>query len=236
MNFEFFNTLRKSDRTEALNNLMSGSYPRRELFLVITLASGIAAIGLIKDDLTLIIGSMIVAPLLMPLLGLGLGIAIGDGKLILTSLRTVLVATVLCILFVIPFAMFVKDPALHHYNSFYSEIEPSMRSSIVAVLAGIISAFAISKQNLNSSMSGVAISVSLIPPLAAIGVAIAAWETDEVLRTAGQYALNVFLIAVFSAAVFAYLKYGESTKEAQRAYKKEERVAKKENAEASNAS
>lgn len=228
MNFNFFNTIRKSDRTEALNLLISGSFPRRELFLVITLAAGIAAIGLIKDDLTLIIGSMIVAPLLMPLLGLGLGLGLGDFKLMYASFKTIVLATIFSIAFVIPLALMLESPPLHDLDSFYSRIEPSVTSSIVAILAGIISAFAISKHNLNSSMSGVAISVALVPPLAAIGIAIASGDKTQILRTAGQYTANILLIAVFSSFVFRYLRYGESLKQARKTLKSEEREAQKE--------
>lgn len=231
MNFDFFNTIRRSDRTEALNTLIAGSYPRRELFLVTALAAGIAGIGLITDNLILIIGSMIVAPLLLPLLALGLALAIDDGRLLFAAFKTISIATIVSVLFVIPIAIILDDASYQAYDSFYLGIKPTVASSIVAILAGVISAFAVSKKNLNSSMSGVAISVALMPPLAGIGIAIAHNNIGQIINTTGQYTANVILIAAFSALVFNYLHFSESLRQVSKALKNEERVAEKEKAE-----
>jgi len=233
MNFDFFNTIRKSDRTEALNTLIAGSYPRRELFLVTALAAGIAGIGLITDDLVLIIGSMIVAPLLLPQLALGLGLAIGDYKLIGTSLKTIMIGTIVSVLFVIPIGLLLENNKFLDFSSYYSTIKPTFASSFVAILAGIVSAFAISKKNLSSSMAGVAIAVALVPPLAAIGIAISRLDLDHFIQTSMQYSLNVVIIATFSSFVFRYLHFEESLRQAHKTFKNEEKEAKRE-AEESN--
>jgi hypothetical protein len=132
VNFDFFNTIRKSDRTEALEKIIDGGYPRRSLFLVSALASGIAAIGLITDDVVLIIGSMIVAPLLLPLLSLGLGFALFDPRLTYESSKTVVFGALVSVLFVLPLAYLLGNIAYLEPGSYYLSIQPSLESSLVA--------------------------------------------------------------------------------------------------------
>ena len=232
MNFDFFKTIRKSDRTEALDALIKGSYPRRELFLVTALAAGIAGIGLIGDNIVLIIGSMIIAPLLMPLLGLGLGIAIRNGSVFWASSKTILIGTIVSVLFVIPIALTLDGDLLNVDGSFYQTIAPTLESTLVAVFAGIVSAFAVAKQSLSNSMSGVAISVALVPPLAGTGIAIANLNSEQILATAGQYFLNVSIIALFSAGVFSYLHFEDSLRDARKKFRQEQKEAEKEVKEA----
>jgi len=231
MQFNFFDTIRKSDRTEAINNILEGSYPRRELFLITALSAVIAAVGLKTDNLVLVIGSMIIAPLLMPLLGSGLGIAMENRQIVATSIRTIAIATVASLLLVVPFALLVTGQSHTADDSFYNSIVPNFESAVVAVIAGIVSTFAVSKERLNESISGVAISVALVPPLAGLGIAISEVNQSLIITTGGQYLMNVALIIATSAAVFRYLDFDESLIEARKKLTQEAKTAKREASE-----
>jgi len=228
MNINFFDTVRKSEVTEALSKIIEGGYPRRELFLVTMLASGIATVGLIYDNVVLIIGSMIVAPLLLPLLSLGVGIAVFDFKIVRSSAQSILIGSVASILFVIPIALLLGGEFYRADDSYYSTIYPTVESSFVAIIAGIIAAFAISKEKLNDSMAGVAVAVALMPPLASIGIAISNLDGATMLDTGAQFLLNVALIALASAAVFRYLDFDQSITHIKKKVLKEKKAKKKE--------
>jgi uncharacterized hydrophobic protein (TIGR00271 family) len=228
MKKNFFHTLKKSDVTEALEKIIDGGYPRRELFLVTSLASGIAAIGLLTDSTVLIIGSMIIAPLLMPLLSVGVGIASFDLKLIAKSLTSIAIGALASLIIVIPLSLVLGSKEYLVSGSYYLTISPTIESVIVAIFAGIVSAFAVSKKALSDSMSGVAISVALIPPLAATGIALSNLDWDRVLDTGTQFLMNVLIISITSAIVFKYLDFDTSISDIKKYQSKTEKEVKKE--------
>ena len=228
MNIHFFDTVRASEVTDALEKIIKGGFPRRELFLVTALASGIAGIGLLTDEVVLIIGSMIVAPLLLPLLSVGVGVAALDMKLTLNSLKGVVIGCSVSVLFVIPLALLLSSTDYQNNASYYATIRPSVESALVAGFAGVVSAFAVSKKELSDSMAGVAISVALIPPLAATGIALADLNMQSLLSTAGQFAMNVGLIILTSAIIFRYLDFDKSIATIRKNMRKESRKKKSE--------
>ena len=85
MYLTLFNDITEKDKAKAIENLIFNSSPRQEFFLMVVLAVSMATFGLLLNSNAIIIGSMLVAPILFPILGLSLGIVMVDGKSIRRS-------------------------------------------------------------------------------------------------------------------------------------------------------
>jgi uncharacterized hydrophobic protein (TIGR00341 family) len=136
-------------------------------FVMAGVASVIAAIGLIRNDVAVIIGSMVIAPLLGPNIGLILAITLADGDLARRSLRTMLsgVVMVLAISILIGFT-FSFDPGGHELAS-RTEVRYSL--IVLALATGVAGAYSITT-GISEALVGVMVAVALLPPLAASGL------------------------------------------------------------------
>jgi uncharacterized hydrophobic protein (TIGR00271 family) len=177
-------------------------------FLVlITIATMLAAIGIITDSIVLIIGAMVVGPEFGPLAGVAVAVSEGRVELARRSLAAlaigfpagILAAALLTLVLV---AVGVAPDELrstdHELTLFISQ--PNWYSVIVAVLAGVAGMLALVSAKAGP-LIGVLISVTTIPSAANVGVAVAYGSWDEALRAAVHLAINVVAIVVSGLAV-----------------------------------
>ena len=90
MNVTLVTDLTEKDKAKAIEDLIYNSSPRQDFFLMVVLSVLMATFGLLLNSPTIIIGSMLVAPILFPIMGLSMGIVMVDSKLISRSIRTIL--------------------------------------------------------------------------------------------------------------------------------------------------
>jgi len=82
--------LTEEDKAKAIEGLIASSSPRQDFFLMVVLSVLMATFGLLLNSPAVIIGSMLVAPILFPIMGLSMGIVMVQKKLIKRSVRTIL--------------------------------------------------------------------------------------------------------------------------------------------------
>ena len=87
--FTHLNTLSEADKSKAVEKLITDSTPDFDFFLLMTLSMLMATFGLLIDSAAVVIGSMLIAPLLSPILSFSLGIVMSDSKLISRSFYTI---------------------------------------------------------------------------------------------------------------------------------------------------
>lgn len=159
-------------------------------FFMNILATIIASFGLLANSPAVVIGAMIIALLLGPIIGMGLGVADQDKKLLNKSFLTLLYGC---------FGVFMSSFIIGAINKdipFGSEIlnrtSPNLFDLMIALASGIAGAYATIKPNLNTGIVGVAISTALVPPLSSAGILIAR----------GEYTLGIgALLLVFTNMV-----------------------------------
>lgn len=194
---------------------------------MVILSTLIVALGLIKDYVILVIGGMLVTPLLSPILAISLGIIIRDLKVITRSVKVFLTA------FVLSFLVAYLTGLLFNFNieeiQLIKIMEPSLYTLLVALVAGMAASYAWAKPNLiNSTLPGVAITVTLIPPLTAIGLALAN-ENLLIFRTVlSALLLNVFGIIFASIVIFSLMHFHKAKRKLVAEVKEEEKELKKE--------
>ena len=182
-----------------------------------------ASFGLLTNSSAVIIGSMLIAPLLYPVLSLSLGVIMSDFSLISRSFWTLAKSLALGVT-----ASFLASLALStQFTGITSEIaaraEPSLISMIVAIIAGFAASFALVKPQLNETLPGIAISVSLIPPIAVIGIGIAEFDWNLISGSFLLFAVNTIGIVFASMTTFSLMNFYSQKHEASREIKKEER-------------
>lgn len=234
-----FSTLNEQDKNNAIKRIVEESSPRDDFFLLSVLSILMATLGLLLNSVAVIIGSMLIAPLLSPILGISLGVVMADSKLIFRSFWTLTKA----IAWSVPSAaiatlLFASQAGLSpELNAeILSRTELSILYMAVAVVAGLAASFAMIKPHLNASLPGVAISVALIPPLAVTGIGLARFNWAMMTDSFILFLINTVSIVFASMIIFSlmnlYVKRGVAKKEIEQEDRQLEAEKRKAEAEA----
>jgi uncharacterized hydrophobic protein (TIGR00271 family) len=148
--------------------MYSNAIPSLGFFLMLALSGIIAMFGLIADSAPAIIGAMIIAPLMAPIVSVAFGVACADKHLVVLSVMTIIAGT----LVVIGIAYIgVEAVGLRIAGSeILARTSPSILDLGVALAAGCAGAFAQTRPSIANSIAGVAIAVAIVPPLAVTGI------------------------------------------------------------------
>jgi len=225
-----FENVSETDKNTAIENIIQHATPRYDFFMMLMLSVSMAAFGILLDSNIILVGSMLIAPLLFPLLSLALGIIVADNKLISRSVVTLIKSAILSVLasFVIGFLFSSRN--VEFVFPFISD--PSMPSplmyAIVAAIAGFAAAFATTKPHLNDTLPGVAISVSLVPPLAVAGVSLSLLNWEVFSNALLLFFVNVVGIIFSVMIIFSLFKFSVKQHVTKEVVKQEEKVVEEE--------
>lgn len=147
------------------------SIPSFGFFFMLGIAAAIATFGLIVNSAPTIIGAMIIAPLMSPILSLSYGLVTFDRRLVARSIITVAAGTGVVV--AIAYTMSVLFGLRLTGSEIISRTAPTLFDLGVAIPAGAAAAFSQTRRSIASSIAGVAIAVALVPPLAVSGIGLA---------------------------------------------------------------
>ncbi|RME06679.1 MAG: DUF389 domain-containing protein, partial [Anaerolineae bacterium] len=150
-------------RGEVQVRLREASHPDFSFFLLVLLSSVIATFGLLMNSPATIIGAMLVAPLMSPIIGLGLGSIRGDDRLIRDAAAALFRGAGLAVL--IAFALAVGNRIFPFQpltpdnlpTEVLARTRPSPMDLGVALAGGLAAAFALAMPNISAALPGVAI-------------------------------------------------------------------------------
>jgi uncharacterized hydrophobic protein (TIGR00271 family) len=188
-------------KAKVREDLRQGSDPRPSFFLLVGLSTLIAALGLVMNSTAVVIGAMLVAPLMTPILGLGLGLIRSDTRLIGISLKSEAVGVAVSITAGVLLGLLLPS----HFEptgEMLSRTQPNLFDLFVAVLAGFAGAYALVDEKLSPVLPGVAISTAIVPPLANSGICIALGAYQGAIGSFVLFFTNFLSIMLVSAAVF----------------------------------
>lgn len=191
---ELFSLLRK--------NAQTGS----TYLVLMALSTMIATFGLFGDSAPVVIGAMILAPLMAPIISLSMGALRQDGLLIKNSLITIFWGITIGLFFSIIISLITPLEILN--DQILARIRPNLLDLGIAVTSGIAGAYAYSKEEINKTLAGVAISVALVPPIAVAGIGIG-WMDWGVFGGA-MLLLGTNLAGIVMAASLTFLILGFS--------------------------
>lgn len=195
----FVPQLTREQRIDLVQRVQSSSEWNFDFCIMICLSTMIAALGLIQDSVAVVIGAMLVAPLMTPIVGTGLGLAQTNVKLVRTSLGTVLRGFATAF-FIGALAGFILKP--EESTQMIARGSPNFLDLIVALVSGIAAAYAMGRPNLLPALPGVAIAAALVPPLATSGVAIAVLDYRLSYGALLLFATNIVAIILGTTITF----------------------------------
>jgi len=175
---------------------------------LIVLSTVIAALGLVANSAAVVIGAMLIAPLMTPILGVAVAIVLGQPRRLVTSIGLIAAGVLLAI--GAAYVVTAIAPATVTADELTSELlartEPSLLDLGVAVAAGLAAGYVLVHPKAGSSLPGVAIAVALIPPLATVGIALELGADSQAQGALLLFATN--LLAIVLAAMIVALASG----------------------------
>jgi len=190
---------RKMSREELLDDLQPGTVVSPVYIGQVLISCVVAAVGMMRNNVAMVIAAMVIAPLLLPNMSLALGTTLGDLKMIRRSLQAGIAgfaAGLLLSLLVgwtVPFDPSVREIAMR------SEVRFS--DMLVAIAAGAAGALAVTT-GVSANLIGVMVAVALVPPLVAVGLLTGASEYTAALGAAILLATNIVCVNLAAVGVF----------------------------------
>jgi len=186
-------------------------------WVLLVLASIIATAGVVADSTATVIGAMIVAPLMTPILGVAAALVLVDRLHLVRSLVHVVLGslTVVAIGYLIGL---VTHPAFEFYgNSQVSgRISPRLIDLLAALATGTVGAFALVRSDISDTLPGVAIAISLVPPLSVTGLLLEVGRYGDAAQSALLFATNVAAIIATGTLVLVLSRLRPAAVEAGR--------------------
>ncbi|WP_037628794.1 TIGR00341 family protein [Streptomyces aureus] len=172
---------------------------------MLTLSSVIAAGGVLTDSTATVIGAMIIAPLSTPIMGIALG---SVQRRRTGSVRVVLTACVLVIAVGVAFALLIPgDQDLLSNSQITSRTSPGLMDLVAALATGFAGAVALARRDVGAVLPGVAIAISLVPPLVVVGVCLAHLAGWLALGALVLFVSNLFALVFGGMMIFGALDY-----------------------------
>ncbi|MFG0246274.1 MAG: TIGR00341 family protein [Phycisphaerales bacterium JB052] len=168
--------------------------------IMVTLATIVACVGLLKDSPAIIIGAMVIAPLLGPNTALALGTTLGDFKLIRDAIRSNLIGLSLALVIAVCFGLFF-DSSQELNTEFASRTVVDLGDVLLALASGAAGAIAFTS-GAPATIVGVMVAVALLPPTAAAGILAGAGSWTEAAGATTLAMTNIVCINLSATGIF----------------------------------
>ena len=173
--------------------------------VMMVLSTLIASFGLFADSSPVIIGAMILAPIISPIVSFSMGMVRYDISMLKTGFKTILIGTLVSLIFaggvslIIPLELITSE--------IEARLSPTLLDMGIAVASGIAAAYAHAKEGIAKSLAGVAIAVALVPPLTVAGIGIGWWDWQVFSGAFLLYLTNLAGIILFAGLTFLLLGF-----------------------------
>lgn len=191
-----------SGKKYLFDSVFSQTQLSRHYIVSLTFSTIITTLGLITNNTAVVIGAMLISPLFWPVLGIALGI-ITTRKNILKDAAISFAASVVIVLFFSTLITLVL-PIDDLTQEITARINPTIIDLFIALAASILGVFALYYPSISSTAAGVAISISLLPPLCVVGIGVANLSTQIVGKSLLLFGTNIGAI-VFMGVIVLYL-------------------------------
>lgn len=193
------------DMKETLNILRDSSKISSIFITLMILSTLLATVGIFQDSTPSVIGAMILAPLMTPIISLSLGAVRSDKNIIQNSTVTLLLGIISALFFSAILTLFLPLDMVTSQIS--SRINPNLLDLFVAIFSGIAGAYAMAKEEVAKSLAGVAIAVALVPPLAVTGIGIGWGDLDIIYGSFLLFLTNFIGMIIAASLTFIILGF-----------------------------
>jgi uncharacterized hydrophobic protein (TIGR00271 family) len=183
--------------------MVRAARPGVDFFALIILSCVIAALGLLLNSPAVVIGAMLVAPLMSPIMAFSLGLVQGELRLIRFATEAVLKGTVIAVL--IAAILGLSYPLKTATGEMLARSQPTLLDLGVALASGAAGAYALGRKGVSAALPGVAIAAALMPPLATVGLSVAMQDWRVAGGALLLFTANIAAITLAGGVVFLLL-------------------------------
>jgi uncharacterized hydrophobic protein (TIGR00271 family) len=218
--FARFQAINDNDKASVVRKVMQNSTPNFDFFYFTALSTLMATFGLLENSVAIVIGSMLIAPVLYPILGLSLGLVMSDISVWRRSFGTLVKALLIGLSFSFSAAILFSE-STEAGSEILLRTETTIVSFMIAVVAGLAVTYALAQPEWSETLPGVAISVALIPPLATVGIGLAWFNIEIITGSSLLLAFNIFGIVSAAIISFSLMNLGQKKNIAESTIKRE---------------
>ena len=164
---------------------------------LIFLSTLLATVGLYLNSSSVIIGAMLLAPLMQPIVSFSMGVLRRNQSIFTISLKTIMIGVAIALVASALFALVMPFESLT--EQMQGRLKPSILDLIVALISGVAAAYAKNNEKIIGSLVGVSIAVALVPPIAVAGIGLG-WGNFDMFYHAFLLFLTNFVGIVFAAS------------------------------------
>ncbi|MEA5582093.1 TIGR00341 family protein [Nodularia harveyana UHCC-0300] len=187
-------------------SMWRGAVSSKNFYILLFLSGIISTLGLLANSAATIIGAMIVAPLMGPIIAIAYSMAVGNQRLLKRSSVTLFSGIVLTVVTAMIIAKIVGIKTFG--PEIWQRVSPTLLDLVVALAAGAAGAYAKSRRHVADALPGVAIAVALVPPLSVVGIGIAIGSRSVASGASLLFLTNLIGIIFSGALVFLAQRYG----------------------------
>ncbi len=199
--------VKKADQYRTVEELMEAGQPGGKFHLLLVLSSLVVSAGLLVGNAAIVIGGMLITPILTPVLLISLGFSIGDIKFVKQT--SVFVAKAL--LTIVAGAALMGLLFGVNKNLTLFGLDNTLRGAllyfIVALASGFAATYAWVRRDIGEILPGVAVAVSLVPPLALLGMQLISLQFSAARSSFFMFLLNLVGVLVGGLLVFSLFKF-----------------------------
>lgn len=170
--------------------------------VLLALATIIATYGVTSASTATVIGAMLVAPLMTPIMAATLALVTAQEGRFLRSLALVIISVAGVIALAALLSLFVPYIDFDANGEIVSRVNPGLSAMAVALAAGAAGAFATSRSEVGDSLPGVAIAISLVPPLSVVGIGLSHGRLSDAFGAFLLFFTNFLAIILSGSLVF----------------------------------
>lgn len=193
------------DFRELYQQLRESARASSGFMIMMLLSTLLATFGLYANSAPVIIGAMLLAPLMAPIVSLAMAFARQDEGLLVQGTKTLLAGTFVALGCAIVLSLFIPMAVITSELS--ARLTPNLLDLGVAIVSGIAAAYAHARAHVAKGLAGVAIAVALVPPLAVTGIGIGWWSWQVTSGALLLFATNLAGIIFAGAITFGLLGF-----------------------------
>jgi len=184
--------------TSLFVNLREESRLNSTFMTLLILATFIATLGLYINSASVIIGAMLLAPLMQPIVGVSMGLLRRDASLFINGAKSIAIGVLAVLLSAILISWLL--PLTQLTSEMNARLSPTILDMFVAIVSGVAAAYAKSNEKIIGSLAGVAIAVALVPPIAVAGIGLG-WANFSMFSSAFLLFVTNLVGIVLSASL-----------------------------------
>ena len=190
-------------REELYQKIESGAKLDSNFIYLVIMSTIVAAIGLLEDNVAVVIGAMVIAPLLGPNIALAFATSLGEGKLLWTAIKSNITGLIIALCLSVLIGLIW--PLNFNSHELIARTDVGMDGIVLALVSGAAAVLSLTT-GLSNSLVGVMVAVALLPPTATLGLMIGAGNYQHAIGAALLLAVNI--VCVNLAANITFLLKG----------------------------